>query len=90
MRQRMRADLVAGGEPVADLRGVHQAFGHFTLAHLPVVQLAKPIGDEKFHRTETMSLHRLDGVTQHIFKTVVECERDRRRGCFAGFANGSQ
>src|SRR5438105_15950700 len=72
MREAVRADFVSGGEPLADLPGVHQRLDGMAVACLPFVAASDQPGDDELDRAKTMPRENLGRVREDIARAVVE------------------
>ena len=72
MREAMRADALAGGEPFADLCSVHQSFSGVTFGDVPIILSAEFSGHDELDGAEVLLLQDGQGIRDHVGVTIVK------------------
>ncbi len=72
MRETVRTDFLAGLQPGANLRGVHQGFGHIAVDNVPFVAGADQIGDDELNGAEAVAGECFEGILEDVAITIVK------------------
>ena len=72
MREGVRTNLMTGGEPVANLRSIHERGGDFSVRHVPDILLADASRDNELDGANAILAQRLQRVLERILKAVVK------------------
>ena len=68
------ADLVSGGEPLAEFGGIHKLFGSFAVLYVPVVSPAYEPGYDELDGLHAVVGEGFEAVAKDVAAAVVECE----------------
>src|SRR5579862_1276766 len=77
--ERVRADLVAGSQPIPDLRLIHQTFRTDALREIPVVLPADSSRDDVLNGAESITAQQRHPEVKGVLVTVVEGKHDPPR-----------
>jgi len=70
--QGVGTDLMASGEPLANLGGIHERRRYFSIGHIPDVLLADSSRDDELNGAKLILAQGLQSVLDGIAETIIE------------------